>query len=436
MDRKTQIVVVGGGAAGLELVRKLGARYGRKRHDIILIEKNSTHVWKPLLHEVAAGSLDANLDEISYRSHGHRWGYRFFLGSLDGIDRARREVVVAPLRDEEGRELIGAHRIRYDYLVIALGAVSNDFGTPGALEHCLSLDDRAGADRFRHKLLNHCLAVSRAMQEDPAADAHVRIAVVGGGATGVELAAELYNSAAALRHYGLEVFDESRLEVTLIEAGPRILPALPERLAEAAQEELEALGVRVLTSTMVTEVTADAIVTQSDELIRADLKLWAAGVKGAMPPAMDGLELNHSNQLIVRPTLQTSLDDRIFAIGDCCSCVPPGGDKPVPPRAQAAHQMASAAFANLDRLGRGKPLRRFVYKDHGSLVSLSRFSTVGSLMGNLIGGRLAIEGRLARFVYKSLYRMHLIAVHGWLKGITLIVVGRVNAIVRPRLKLH
>lgn len=436
MERKTQIVVVGGGAAGLELVRKLGARYGRRRHDIILVEKNPTHVWKPLLHEVAAGSLDANLDEISYRSHGHRWGYRFFLGALAGIDRGRREVIVAPLKDEEGRELIGAHRIRYDYLVVALGAVSDDFGTPGALEHCLSLDDRSTADRFRHQLLNRCLVVSRAMQADPAADAHVRIIVVGGGATGVELAAELYNAAGALRQEGLEVFDESRLEVTLIEAGPRILPALPERLADAARDELEALGVRVLTSAKVTEVTADAIVTDGGERIITDLKLWAAGVRGALPPDMDGLELSRSNQLVVRPTLQTSLDERIFAIGDCSSYVPPGSDRPVPPRAQAAHQMASAAFANLDRLAKGKALRPFAYKDHGSLVSLSRFSTVGSLMGNLIGGRMAIEGRLARFVYKSLYRMHLIAVHGWLKGLTLLLVGRVNAIVRPRLKLH
>jgi NADH dehydrogenase len=436
MDRKTQIVVVGGGAAGLELVRKLGARYGRKRHDIILVEKNPTHVWKPLLHEVAAGSLDANLDEVGYRSHGHRWGYRFFLGAFDGVDRARQEVIVAPLVDEDGRELIGAHRIRYDYLVLALGGVSNDFGTPGALEYCISLDDRAAADNFRHKLLNQCLIVSRLMQNDPASDAHVRIAVVGGGATGVELAAELYNSASALGHYGLEVFDESRLEVTLIEAGPRILPALPERLADAARAELEVLGVRVLTSVKVTEVTADAIVTDSGERIAADLRLWAAGVRGALPPAMDGLELSRSNQLVVRPTLRTSRDDRIFAIGDCCWYVPPGSDRPVPPRAQAAHQMASAVFANLDRAMNGKELRPFAYKDHGSLVSLSRFSTVGSLMGNLIGGRMAIEGRLARFVYKSLYRMHLIAVHGWLTGLTLLLVGRVNTIVRPRLKLH
>src|SRR6185369_1534407 len=140
------------------------------------------------------------------------------------------------------------------------------------------------------------------------ADTHVRIAVVGGGATGVELAAELYNSASALGHYGLEVFDESRLEVTLIEAGPRILPALPEQLADAARSELEALGVRVLTAVAVTEALPHAIVTGAGERIDADLTVWAAGVKGALPPAMDGLELSRSNQLVVGPSLQTSRD--------------------------------------------------------------------------------------------------------------------------------
>lgn len=435
MGTKCQIVVVGGGAGGLELVRKLGARYRRKRHDIILVEKNRTHIWKPLLHEVAAGSLDANLDEVGYRSHCHSWGYRFFCGTFAGVDRKAREVIIAPLLDDDGSELIGEHRIRYDYLVLAVGAVSNDFGTPGVMRNCLFLDDRASADRFRNKLLNHCLRVSRAMGARPAEDAHVRVVVVGGGATGVELAAELYNAAAALRHYGLEVFDETRLSVTLIEAGPRILPALPDRLAEAAHAELENLGVRVLTGRRVTEARPDAIVTDAGD-IGADLQVWAAGVKGAVPSDMDGLELSRGHQLVVRPTLQTSADDRIFAMGDCCCYVPSGESRPIPPRAQAAHQMASMVLANLDRIQKGQQLGSFVYHDHGSLVSLSRFSTVGSLMGNLIGGRMAIEGRLARFVYKSLYRMHLIAVHGWIKGTILLTVGRVNAIIRPRLKLH
>ena len=437
MARKTQIVIVGGGAGGLALARRLGARLGRKRHDVVLVERNGTHVWKPLLHEVAAGSLDANLDEVGYRAHCHRWGYRYFQGSLAAIDRAAREIRIAPLLDEDGRELIGPHRIRYDYLVLAIGSVTNDFGIPGVAEHCLCLDDRADADRFRTRLLNHCVRVSRAMQADPAADAHVHIVIAGGGATGVELAAELFDAAAALQHYGLEVFDPSRLAVTLVEAGPRILPALPERLAEAAHRELEALGVRVLTQTPVAEATAGAIVTAAGETIEADIKVWAAGVRGdRVLDGIGGLETTASCKLVVTETLQTTRDPRIFAIGDCAQCVPAGETLPVPPRAQAAHQMANTAYRNLLAAMAGRPLAAFVYRDRGSLVSLSRFSTVGSLMGNLIGGRMAIEGRLARIVYKSLYRMHLIAVHGWIKGIGLLLIGRVNHIVRPRLKLH
>jgi len=434
--RKTQIVVVGGGAAGLELAARLGAHFGRRHFDIILVEKSRTHIWKPLLHEVAAGSLDANLDEVGYRSHGHAWGYRFFFGTLEGIDRDSRHVLIAPILDEDGREIMGRHRIRYDYLVLAVGSVSNDFGTKGVAQHCLFLDSRLQADRFRSKLLNHCLRVSRTLQSHPDADVQVRVDIVGGGATGVELAAELYNAAAALRHYGLEVFDESRLKVTLIEAGPRILPALPEKLSQAAHKELEALGVRVLTGEQVVEATSEGVTTRSGELLKADLCVWAAGVRGPDMLAGLGLEIAGNNQLKVRPTLQTTRDERIFAIGDCAFFLPEGANRPLPPRAQAAHQMAAIAFHNIKALIRNQPLKPFVYHDHGSLVSLSRFSTVGSLMGNLIGGRMAIEGRLARFVYLSLYRMHLIAIHGWFKGLALILIGHVNRIVRPRLKLH
>ncbi len=435
--RKTQIVVVGGGAGGLELVRRLGAKFGRRRHDIILLERSRTHVWKPLLHEVAAGSLDANLDEVGYRAHCHRWGYRFFMGSMADIDLDARRVIIAPLLDDDGSELVGRHSIRYDYLVIAVGSVSNDFGIPGVQQHCLFLDDRPQADRFRSRLLNHCLRVSRTMSQDGEADQYVRIAIVGGGATGVELAAELYNAAQALRHYGLEVFDETRLQVTLIEAGPRILPLLPQALAEAAQQQLEALGVKVLVGRRVVEVTAHAVITAQGDKIDADIKVWAAGVRGPeVLKDIGGLETNAANQLVVRPTLQTTRDERVFAIGDCCFCIDPQTGAPVPPRAQAAHQMASATFDNLLRLMEGRALVPVAYHDHGSLVSLSRFSTVGSLMGALVGGRMAVYGAIARLVYQSLYRMHLIAIHGWLRGSLLILIGRVNAIIRPKLKFH
>jgi NADH dehydrogenase len=436
MAKKIQIVVVGGGAGGLELVTRLGAKFRRRRHDIILVERNRTHIWKPLLHEVAAGSLDANLDEVGYRSHCYRWGYRFFQGALQDIDREAGEIVLAPIVEQDGAEIMGAHRLRYDYLVLAVGSVSNDFNTPGAALNALFLDDQRMADRFRHKLLDHCLRVSRMLSYDPTAEAYVRVAIVGGGATGVELAAELFNAAAALKFYGLEVFDETRLQVTLIEAGPRILPALPEPLAEAAHSQLTALGVRVVTGMAVTEVLRDGMRLGSGEFIAADLRVWAAGVKApGFLRDIAGLETNRGDQIVVGSTLQTTRDDRIMAIGDCCAFTQESGHL-VPPRAQAAHQMAETAYSNLLAQMEGRPLRPFVYHDHGSLVSLSRFATVGSLMGNLVGGRMAIEGRLARFAYISLYRMHLVAIHGWLSGVAFIVVSKVNNVVRPRLKLH
>lgn len=436
MNRKTQIVVVGGGAGGLELVRRLGAKFGRKRHDIILVDKNLSHIWKPLLHEVAAGALDANLDEVGYRGHCYRWGYRFFQGSLDGIDRAAKTISLAPVYDEDGSEVIAGHTIRYDILVLAVGSVSNDFGVPGVKQHCLYLDSREQADKFRTRLLNNCLRVSRAMMKDPGADELVRISIVGGGATGVELAAELYNAVGALSHYGLEVFDESHLKVTLLEAGPRILPLLPEKLSAAAHYELGQLGVEVKANTQVIEARPGSLVTKCGQTIAADLMVWAAGVKGAEFLAGLGLETNVRNQFVVRDTLQTIADDDIFALGDCATYTPPGEERPIPPRAQAAHQMANTVFDNIIRKLQGRPLTPFVYRDKGSLVSLSRFSTVGSLMGNLIGGSMAIEGRLARFVYNSLYRLHLLGIHGWVKGTFLMLIGRVNRIVRPRLKLH
>lgn len=436
-SKKIQIVVVGGGAGGLGLVARLGKKFGRKKFDIILIDRNQTHIWKPLLHEVAAGSLDANLDEVGYRSHAYRWNYRFFDGSLESIDRDARQVVIAPIVDETGREIVARHRIRYDYLVVSVGSVSNDFGTPGVRENAIYLDDRTQADRFRKRLLNQCLRVSRAMNADPASDARVRVAIVGGGATGVELAAELFNAAKGLAYYGLEVFDESRLDVTLLEAGPRILPALPEDLSQAATEELQAIGVHVLTRRQVTEITDEGIATSDGTFIPADLRVWAAGVKGPdFLQGIGGLETTPGNQLVVTSTMQTTRDERIFAIGDCARFVPEGADRPIPPRAQAAHQMASTAYHNLCALIAGRKLRGFVYQDKGSLVSLSRYSTVGSLMGNLVGGRMAVEGRIARIIYVSLYGMHLVAIHGWLKGVALVAMGRINQVIRPRLKLH
>ncbi|WFL68933.1 NAD(P)/FAD-dependent oxidoreductase [Pantoea sp. X85] len=428
-----KIVIIGGGAGGLELATQLGHKLGRKKKaEIILVDRNHSHLWKPLLHEVATGSMDEGIDALSYLAHARNHGFQFQLGSLTQINRENKTLELAEIRDAEGALLVPQRELAYDRLVIALGSTSNDFGTPGVKDHCIFLDNPHQARRFHNEMLNLFLRFSAS----EGSLEKVNIAIVGGGATGVELSAELYNAVKQLHSYGYKGLDSSSLNVTLVEAGERILPALPARISAAAHQELTKLGVRVLTQTMVTSATENGLNTKGGEFIDADLMVWAAGIKAPdFLKEIGGLETNRINQLVVKETLQTTLDDDIYAIGDCASCALPGGGF-VPPRAQSAHQMASRALENILAQRKDKPLKAYVYKDHGSLVSLSRFSTVGSLMGNLMRGSMMVEGRIARFVYISLYRMHQIALHGYFKTGLMMLVGSLNRVLRPRLKLH
>lgn len=335
------------------------------------------------------------------------------------------------MRDEAGELLLPKREFAYDILVLAIGSTSNDFNTPGVREHCIFLDSPEQANRFRTIMNNEFLKLQTREGQGT-----VDIAIVGAGATGVELSAELHNAVKELRIYGYGDLDSSKLNVNLVEAGERILPALPPRISSSAHSELTKLGVTVRTATMVTKAEADGLTTKAGDKIPAHIMVWAAGIKAPdFIKDIAGLETNRINQLVVKETLQTTRDDAIFAIGDLAQCTQADGSF-VPPRAQAAHQMASQAYSNIVAKLNGKALKPYVYKDHGSLVSLSRFSTVGSLMGNLTKGSMMVEGRIARIVYISLYRMHQIALHGVIKTGLMMLVGRINRVLRPNLKLH
>ena len=429
------IVIVGGGAGGLELATKLGNTLGKRNQaKIHLVDANNTHLWKPLLHEVATGSLDSGIDELSYRAQAHNHHFSFHLGYMGNLDRDNKEIVLSPMMDENQKPVLPERRLNYDLLVMAVGSQTNDFGTPGAKEFCSFLDGREQADVFHQKLLNTYLKANNTASKE--GNFKLNIAIVGAGATGVELAAELHNTASELAAYGLDQLKKDQLKVTIIEAGERILPALPERISSAAHRELGKLGIDVKTETFVQEVSEDGFKTKDGSFLPAELKVWAAGVKAPdWMKDLAGLECNRVSQLVVKPSLQTTLDDSIFAIGDCSFMLQKDG-KPVPPRAQAAHQQASHVYKNIVRLSDNKSVLDYVYKDMGSLVNLSRYSTVGSLMGNLTGGSMMVEGRLARLVYVSLYRLHQVALHGYLKTGLMTLSGRINKIIRPRLKLH
>lgn len=429
---KPRIVVVGGGAGGLPLVTLLGRKLGRSdRADITLVDNNSFHVWKPRFHEVATGAIDADLDAVDYRAHARLNGYRFVPGTLMAADTSNRSITLAALNDDQGNEVLPQRQLDYDYLVLAVGSRSNDFGTPGVQEHCLFIDSRQQADRFRERFLNTCLQAN--YNNRP-----LSVAIVGGGATGVELAAELHHAITMLRLYGHEHLDRKHLNVRVIEGAPRILPVLSERVSAAATERLRALGVTVSTGLTVARVEADAFISKDDERIEADLLVWAAGVKAAdFLTKIEGLSLNRINQVEVGANLLAKGQDRVFVIGDCAACHLPGMDRPVPPRAQSAQQMAHHLAKQIEQLIRtGRTPEAFVYKDHGSLVSLSNYSSVGMLMGNLKGGNFFVEGWLARMMYISLYRLHQATLYGWPRTLLLLLAGRFSRLVRPRLKLH
>ena len=434
-----RIVIVGGGAGGLELATRLGDTLGKhKRAHVTLIEKARTHFWKPHLHEIAAGSMDIGLYQTDYlaQSHWHHFSYR--IGEATRIDREARIVHVAPLHDGDDVEPVAeARTFGYDTLVIAIGSLTNDFGTPGVAEHAIPLEDARQAQRFHRRLINACIRANA--QSGPLRDDQLQVAVIGAGATGVELAAELPNTTRTLVSFGLDRIDAlSDIRIIVIEAADRILPALPERLSTQATQMLAELGVHVRTSAKVSEVVDEGVKLASGELIPAELVVWAAGVKASEVLKNFGdLELNRINQLVVDATLRTTRDEHVFALGDCAACPWLGHEgKFVPPRAQAAHQQATFLVKQIKRRLAGKPLATWRYRDFGSLVSLGEKSTVGNLIGGPAGGSLWIDGWIARMMYLSLYKMHELALHGYWKVALDTLARLITRRTVPRIKLH
>jgi NADH:ubiquinone reductase (H+-translocating) len=431
------IVIVGGGAGGLELATRLGDRVARRgRGTVTLVDRSPTHLWKPLLHEVAAGSLDLHTNQLDYLAQARWHHFTFAQGALEGLDRWKREIAVAPVLDESGAEVIPRRTIRYDTLVIAIGSVSNSFNVPGVAEHAFLLDSPEQADRLHRKVVNACLQANYRSGEQQ--DGKLDVVIVGGGATGVELAAELHNTTRVLAGYGLEHIDPDRyVRLTLLNADARILAVLPERISEATTNVLASLHVDVRNAAQVTEVTPGEVRTKSGEAFPADITVWAAGIRCAdILRDLGDLESNRLNQLVVTQTLQSTRDPDVFALGDCAACPWPGHKAPVPPRAQAAHQQASHLVRMMDRRLRGEPLAPFRYRDFGSLVSLGEYSTVGTLMGFVSGKSLRVEGWFARVMYISLYKLHLLALHGFV-GVALDTLSRLlKRSTEPQVKLH
>jgi NADH dehydrogenase len=435
-DKLHEIIVVGGGAAGLELVTKLGDTLGKRgQARITLVESTRTHIWKPLLHSIAAGGMRRSQHELNYLAQAHWHHFICRLGALSGIDRESREILTAATTDDEGREVTPPRRFPYDTLVLAVGSVTNDFGTPGAAKFAIPLETPEQATRFNKRLVNACLRANA--QPEPVRPGQLHVAIIGAGATGTELAAELHRTVREVVAYGMtRLVPERDIKIILIEAAPRILPALPERMSKATADLLESLDVHIRANARVAEVRADGVVLADGDFIPSELVVWSAGVKGPEFLKNLGLETNRINQIVVHPTLQTTTDPNIFAIGDCAACPREGFPQGVPPRAQAAHQEASHMVKQINLRLDGQALKPFVYRDFGSLVSLGKYSTVGNLMGFAIGRSMFIEGYFARLMYRSLYAMHLAALHGHRSTLWQMLATLVTRRPEPSVKLH
>ena len=433
---QSEIVIVGGGAGGLELACKLGRKLGPSK--VLLVDTRLYHIWKPSLHEVAAGTLDIHQEGLSYQMLAHDNGFTFIYGPMTALDASARRITVGAVQAADGEDVLHERHIDYGSLVMAVGSTSNYFGVPGARENTISLNATEDAERFRLRLLRLMAVAEQARAERPDSVAALDVVIIGGGATGVELAAELREASGVYATYGFSRLEVKRdVRITLLEGAPRILAPLPERVSAAALKLLGERGIQVVTDCRVTGIDPDKVHDNAGNVYPASLVVWAAGIRAPEFLGTLGLPVNRGGQIEVDAHLRVKGVPGVFALGDCAACIDESG-KPVPPRAQAAHQQADYLRKNFLRIAAGKPVddKPYRYRDYGSLVSLGKTTSVGNLMGSLRGASWFVEGMVARLMYTSLHLMHHQAVLGSMRTGVLAIARFLIRRTTPLVKLH
>ena len=371
------VVVIGAGFGGLSSLRTL-ARAGLR---VTLVDRNIYSTFQPLLYQVATGGL--NPGDIAYpvRSFARKYGVRFRRGELARVDPAGRRVVLA-----DGGEL------GYDYLIIATGVSAAFFGVEGAAKNSLALYTRRDAIILRDHLMNALEQLSLAGETGGQQD--VMVTVVGGGATGIEIAgtlAELRNIALAA---AFPEVDPARVHIRLVELGPHLIPPFNPGLREYARKQLDARGVEVRLATTIREVTPDSVVVDGGEVLRSDLTVWAAGVAAPASAADWGLPQGKGGRIVTSADLRVKGQERIFAIGDIGLVE----DAPLPQLAQPAIQTGRHAAAQVKRLLAGQDTIPFSYHDKGIMATIGRRSAVVELPY-----RVRITGTLAWLAWLGLH---------------------------------
>ena len=362
---RPKVVILGAGFGGLTAARALDSIA-----DVTLVDRHNFQTFLPLLYQVSTAGLAA--DHVAYPVRGalRKTKVKFRMGSPISVDHKNKSV-----------KLDSSEVLDFDYLIVALGSATNDFGIAGVAENTLGMKTVNEALNIRSEIMRRFEDLCRF--ED---DTRFSIAVVGGGPTGVEMAGAI----AELKRGPLtsDSADAAKnIDVYLVEAGARVLPALSPKLSERTKTDLEKLGVKVLTNAAVKEVKPRQIIFADGSKIPSEVTVWAAGVKGE--PAMKKLSVPEENgRIAVDPTLQVTNYPYIFAIGDIAGAKGNDG-RFLPMVAPVAMQQARFVAKQIERLSKNQALQSFKYVDKGSMATIGRHKAVVEVKGFRIGGALA-----------------------------------------------
>ena len=424
-----RIVIIGGGIAGLELATSLGKQLGKTGEaSITLIDKYLTHIWKPLLHEIAVGSSNIEDNAVDYIFHGKKNFYRFQLGTLIGLNRQKKEVIIEVNQIVDKNNVKKEKNIAYDILIITIGSISNNYNIPGTDKYCYYLDSLEQATKLQQDFLNYIVSSNNDKK-------NYNIGIIGAGATGVELAAEVYSAIHEGNKYNIQSH-ERRVNISIIESCNRLLPALPQITSHFILNKLKNIGINILLNEKVIKVTHQGIHTASGTFISAEFKIWSAGIRGeSVLSKLDGLKVTNSCRLLINNKLQTTLDDSIYAIGDCSACFIDQKNI-VPARAQAAHQ--ESVFLKkqiIERIRNKRSTKTFHYHDNGSIISLGGQGTILHIIFKQCKN-IFMKGISARLIYRLLYKIHQVKLSGLFYVLIQSFSKLISKCIKAKIKLH
>ena len=402
---KTRIVILGAGFAGMAALRHLTKKLDAKNVEITMVNRTNHFLFTPLIHEVATGALGrSHVVEPIRKFIDERWA-DFRQAEVESIDMPAQVV-----KTSHGD-------ISYDYLLVGLGATTNFFDTPGAQEHCFVLKTLRDAVTIK----NHCIDLfEEVSQIDDRDERRKRLTftVIGGGPTGVELAAEMADLLFdTFDRYYRNIICRQEITINLVHSRDRLLNSFPDHLRDRAADVLRRKGVTLHLGQKAKSVTADVVQTLQGDTIPSHTTVWTSGVT-AVPVPIEGAALHdRSGRIMVNQGLQVPQHPNVYVAGDIAHVTMQGSDKPLPMLAQVAKQAGNTAATNIVRATHGQHPKRFVYRSKGNLASLGQWQALAHVLG------MQLSGFFAWFVWRTIYLANFAS---WSKRLQIAVDWTVN----------